>query len=275
MLELKYKEYKTQDFENMNEVAEYLKSQKDLNKYELTHQTSSFYGCGKFEDTLKRLKYGDQVETTRYLDKLKQLEKGLESDEDFKMDVEGFAYDMGAVVSGEPECCINTGAPKTKPYMKIFIDIGYNGGVSADTIANRGVAICQLISNLLSQGYILDIYVIHFIDTFGDGHYAQRIKLTTDYFSISQLAYAGTCEFFRIVSWLLTAIQMKEHSYTGDGRSMPSGTVIKEMKKEGLYIPSGYTDGRFNSCNLEKAIKYVTEIYNAYIEEQKKSEIML
>ena len=274
MLELTYKGYKTQDFENMNEVAEYLKSQSDLNKYDLTHETSSFYGCGKFEDTLKRLKYGDQVETTRYLDKLKQLEKGLESDEDFKMDVEGFAYDMGAVVSGEPECCINSGAPKSKPYLKIFVDIGYCGGVDADIIANRGVAVCQLISNLLSQGYILDIYVIHFIDTYGK-QYAQRIKLTTDYFSISQLAYAGTCEFFRIVSWLLTAIQMKEHSYTGSGCSKPNKTVIEEMKKEGLYIPSGYTDGRFNSCNLEKAIKYVTEIYNAYKKKKKKAEIML
>ena len=68
---------------------------------------------------------------------------------------------------------------------------------------------------------------------------------------------------------------MKEHSYTGSGCSKPNKTVIEEMKKEGLYIPSGYTDNRFNSCNLEKAIKYVTEIYNAYIDEQKKAEIML
>lgn len=265
-------EYKMHDFESMSEIAQYFESIKDLSKYSLTKEStlrakSSFYGVSKFDDIPNRLKYGDEKVTTIYLEKLKQINTEEAKQDEMKMDIEGFAYDMGAVVSGEPECCLNTGYPSIKPHLSIYIDTGYCGSVNPKIIANRGVAILQLISNLISLGYILDIWVIHYITTSDGGLYCQRVKLNTDYLTISQLAFSGTCEYFRVVTWLMTAIQKGSYSYTGSGTSEPAMDVIKELKKDGLYIPSGYTDGRFNICSLEDAQDYVVGIYNDYVKE--------
>jgi hypothetical protein len=264
--------YKIQDFESMNEIANYIQNTPDIDKYALTNKDylrseSAFLGIDSFDKVLDRLRYGDDKMTTMFLNQLATLktEEG-ETKDAFFMDTEGVAYDMGSVVAGEPECCINQGYPESKPYIKIFIDIGYCGGVSPKTISYRGVAVYQLITNLISRGYIVDVYFIHFIDASDGGYYAQTVKLSTDYLVTSQIAFGGTCEFFRIVTWLLTAIQKNSKHYTGNGCSMPSSEVIKSLKKDGLFIPSGYTDGRFNGCNQDEAIKYVTEIYNEYVE---------
>lgn len=265
--------YYIQDFNNMLEVAQYLESQKDLKKYDLTkdYQLSSdadWYGVSTFKDIPDRLKYGDSKITSMYMDKLKQLSNEGEDYTGINMDIEGFAYDMGAVVSGEPECCLNSGFPETKPHLNIFVDIGYCGEVHASIIANRGVAILNLISSLVSQGYLLDIWIVHYIDSSNGKYYSQRVKLSTEFMTIAQLAFAGKSEYFRVVTWLLTAIQRKEYSYTGSGCSQPSKEVIADLKKEGLYIPSGYTDSRFNSCNLKTAMELVQEIFNDYVKEK-------
>lgn len=265
--------YKMQDFNSMSEIANYLEGIEDLNSYDLTkdyklREQAGFFGISSFKDIPDRLKYGDQKVTTMYIDKLKQLKSEGEQNTGINMDIEGFAYDMGAVVSGEPECCLNSGYPETKPHLNIYIDTGYCGSVRPDTIANRGVAILQLISSLISQGYLLDIWIIHYIDVSNGAKCCQRIRLSTEFLTISQLAFAGKCEFFRVVTWLLTAIQIKDKSYTGNGRSQPSSSVISELKKDGLYIPSGYTDGRFNNCSMKQALEYITGIYNEYVKEQ-------
>ena len=267
--------YEVEEYDSMNEVAQYIEETPDINKYSLAdnsylREEGHFLGISKFDDILSRLKFGDEKMTTRYLDTLENLKDNSSIDiSTFCMDIEGVAYDMGAVVAGEPECCINMGAPDTKPYLKIFIDTGYCGAVRPQVITNRGVAIFQLISNLIAKGYILDIYIIHYITVSKSGHqhYAQLIKLSTEYLVTSQIAFGGTCEFFRIVTWLLTAIQIKDKYYTGNGRSMPDKKVIEEFKKEGLYIPSGYTDTRFNDCDLDTAMDLVSKIYNEYAKE--------
>lgn len=265
--------YEMQDFTSMSEIASYLEKQPNLNDYALTSRSrlsedAEFFGVDSFEEIPKRLKYGDEKITMMYLSKLKALKEEGEENTGVKMDIEGFAYDMGAVVSGEPECCLSSGYPQTKPHLNIYIDTGYCGAVAPDIIANRGVAILQLVSNLIAQGYLLDIWIVHYIETSNGGFYCQRVKLSTEFLTISQLAFAGKCEFFRVVTWLLTAIQMQRTSYTGSGKSEPASDVIKALKKDGLYIPSGYTDGRFNYCSVKEAIEYVTEIYNDYIKEQ-------
>lgn len=274
VLNYKGKRYPTQDFESMYEVAQYLENIKDLDRYSLTDEREltaerHFYGISKFDGVLDRLKYGDTETTKTYLDKLKSAQEDGEEINNIHMDIEGFAYDMGAVVSGEPECCVNSGHPTVKPHLNIYIDTGYSGGVSPSVIANRGVAIYQLVSNLLSKGYLLDIWVVHYIDCSNGDSFCQRVKLSTEYLTVSQLAFAGRCEFFRVVTWLLTAIQKKDYRYTGSGKSEPSRSVVEELKKDGLFIPSGYTDGRFNGCSKEQALEYIVEIYNEFVGRQK------
>lgn len=270
MYETKEFEYKAIYFENMQEIESYIKKE-NLKKYELLHEIKDkpeFYGTTDFEKTLTRMKYGNENVTAQYLNDINEMKQEAETNEGYFMDVQGVAYDMGAVVAGEPECCINQGAPSTKPYLKIYIDTGYCGSTTQKTINNRGIAIYMLISTLIAKGYILDVYFVHYITAYDtpNTYYAQNIKLPLENIDISRIAFLGTCEYFRTITWLLTAIQSKCEWYTGNGKSMPSDKVIKHLKKDGLFIPSGYTDSRFNSCSLEEAKQYVTEIYNNYVE---------
>lgn len=269
MREYKDSGYEIQEFNSFGEVAEYLDKTPDLYEYDMTKSSvleKSFHGVSSFDNMLDRLRYGDKVQTQAYIDNLKDLDSYDEIDCGIFRDVEGFAYDMGSVVNGEPECCLNFGSPEPKQSMNIYIDIGYCGGTDVEIINNRGYAIVKLINSLIAKGYILNIYVVHYITCWGDGDYAQLFKVPTDFLTLSTLAYSGTCDFFRVVSWLLTAIQMKQKSYTGDGKSQPNNKIIKAIKERGdLYIPSGYTDGKLNRCSKKEAEKLVIGYYEEYL----------
>ena len=268
--------YPVLHFENVYEITNLLEKEYDnIKKYSILKEIEDekgFYGTNCIEDSIKRLKYGNQKITQDYLDNIKELKRDNgEINDDFFMDIQGFAYDMGAVVAGEPECCLNQGAPKNKPYLKIYIDTGYNGSVSQETINNRGIAIYELINTLYLKGYILDINFIHYEYCYtgkGNIKQAQVYKISTENLVVSQIAFLGSCEFFRAICWLITAMQLKDKKFSGNGQSMPSQSAIKYFEENGLFIPSGYTDSAFNSCSLSEARKLVTEIYNKYTEKQ-------
>ena len=273
MLEYEENNYKIQKFNSLLEAAVYLESLQDLYKYSLTQKSTlgrekSWYGAGSFSEVLDKLRNGDKVQTLEYISNLKELNNFNERDTDFYRDVEGFTYDMYSVVEGEPECCINSGAPEPHKTLEIHIDIGYSGAVKGSTINNRGFAIVNLINTLISKGYILDVYVVHYITTDCGLNCAHLFKINTETLTLSTLAYTTTCSFFRVVSWLLTAIQIKRYDYNGEGCCQPSCSMLKKLKQQNiLYIPSGYTDNRLNSCSKSEAQALVNEYYNSFIKE--------
>lgn len=273
MKEYKEDEYEVQVFDSMSEVADYILSTKDIEDYELTKSSTlsrAFYGKPKtFKNLIDWLKYGQQTQTEAFIDNLKDAGTCIDVNDGIFRDIEGFAYDMGSVVKGEPECCLNTGAPIPRPSLSIFIDTGYCGSVEAETINYRGFAIVKLINTLIAKGYILDIHFVHYIRTDGGcpkRYCAHLFKVNTDFLALSTVGFASTCTFFRCITWLLTAIQNNKKSYDGDGTSRPSSAVIEKLKKKGLYIPSGYTDSFFDDCSKEGAEERIVEIFNKWAE---------
>ena len=274
MLEYEDSGYKIQEFSCFAEVANYIENTPYINEYNMVKPgklRTSFHGVNSFDGMLDRIRFGDKVQTEFFIKEIKAPNDESDCNTGVFMDIEGFAYDMGSVINGEPECCVNFGSPETKPSLNIYIDIGYCGKTDVKTINYRGIAITKLINSLLAKGYILNVYVVHYITTeekTENGRmYAQLFKIPTDYLTISTIAYSCTCDFFRVVTWLLTAIQMKLKSYTGQGKSMPERSILDAIKKRGdLYIPSGYTDGRFNYCSKEEAEKLVFDCYEKYCE---------
>lgn len=273
MKEYKEDEYEVQVFNSMSEVADHILSTEDIEDYELTKSRTlsrDFYGKPKsFKNLIDWLRYGQETQTEAFIDNLKDAGTSIDVNDGIFRDIEGFAYDMGSVVKGEPECCLNTGAPSPRPSLSIFIDTGYCGGVEAETINYRGFAIVKLINTLIAKGYLLDIHFVHYITTGGGcskSYCAHLFKVNTDFLALSTIGFASTCTFFRCITWLLTAIQNCNKDYEGDGCSRPSSDVIKKLKKKGLFIPSGYTDGFFESCSKEDAEKRIVEIFNKWAE---------
>lgn len=272
MIEYKDGDYEVQAFSCLSEVADYLEKTKDLKKYSLTKSSTlgeGFYGVRNFSGILPCLREGKQAQTEVFIKNLKDAGTTIDVNEGIFRDVEGFAYDMGSVVDGTPECCLNSGSPVVKKGINIYIDVGYSGSVEPETIDYRGFAIVKLLNTLIAEGYLLNVNIIHFITAKGR-YLAQTFKINTDILDLSSIGFAGTCEFFRVVTWLLTAIQLEDKSYEGDGRSKPEQSILDSIKDRGdLYIPSGYTDSAFNDCSKEGAEKRVIEIFNKWLERNK------
>lgn len=268
--------YKIQEFDSLSEVASYLEEIPNLKDYVLTqskHLKSNpkFYGITNFDDVFDRLRYGDKVQTENFINNLKDLESYDDLDVGIFRDIEGFAYDMGSVVNGEPECCLNFGSPEAKPSLKMYIDIAYCWRASVEDINNRGLAIVKLINTLIAKGYILDVYLLHHVEVHEwcepEEYFAQQIKIDTNFLTLANIAYAGTCDFFRVVCLLLTAILKKDKKYHGDdSKSNASDDFVKNIKARGdLYIPSGYGDDELYDCSKEKAEELVIGYYEDYV----------
>ena len=261
--------YKIQEFNSFDEVANYLEQIPDLYEYDMTKSSEldkSFHGVSSFDNILDRLRYGDKVQTETFKKELKDLDSYEELDVGIFRDVEGFAYDMGSVVNGEPECCLNFGSPEPTQTVNIYIDLGYAGHTSSESINNRGYAIVKLINSLIAKGYILNVFAIRFADCSYGGKYAQVIRVPTEILTLAVVGYSCTCDFYRVVTWLLTAIHKEDKHYTGRSRSELGEDIIETIKQRGdLYIGGGYTDYRFRHCSKEEAEEIIMEYYNEFL----------
>ena len=112
MKEYKEDEYEVQVFNSMSEVADHILSTEDIEDYELTKSRTlsrDFYGKPKsFKNLIDWLRYGQETQTEAFIDNLKDAGTSIDVNDGIFRDIEGFAYDMGSVVKGEPECCLNT-----------------------------------------------------------------------------------------------------------------------------------------------------------------------
>ena len=272
MREYKADGYSIREFDSLCEVANFLEHTPDLYKYTMTqrdtlNRENDFFGVTSFDGILDRVRYGDKTQTENFINELKDLDSYDELDTGIFRDVEGFAYDMGSVVNGEPECCLNFGSPEEKRTLTIYVDLAYAGIASSKDINNRGFAIVKLINTLIAKGYILNLYVFEHSVTDDGGKYVEQIKIDTSTLAISNIAYVCKCEFFRVVTWLLTAIHMKDKRYHGDSTAdVPNPYIDGIRKRGGLYIAGGYGDHRLYHCHKEEAEEIIMEYYNKFVE---------
>ena len=103
----------TKTFDNLYEYREFAEKCAKEENYSIVSRVkreagrNDFYGNLKFEDTIEAMKYGIKDYTSYFLENIADTTSEEYGGQGIFMDIEGFAYDMGAVVSGEPECCIN------------------------------------------------------------------------------------------------------------------------------------------------------------------------
>jgi len=250
------------EFNGMVDHVEFLESNNGSRHHHLKAMAreGDFFGCDNYEELITKMKYGDSKATASLLDKLKSSQVYSDIDNGVKMDIDGFAYDMGSVVSGEPECCLSSGSPQAKPYIKIFVDQGYSGHTDVDVINNRSVGIVNLVTSLQTMGYVVELVV---------GNYERGTKiygftkLSTDSLCVSQIAVATSPYYWRCGSWMTTMMLGKT---TDTGHSLMDYSDIEAMEKEGwFYIGGGYTDSKMNSLSTgDDGTEYITELFNKY-----------
>lgn len=264
--------YLVEEFSSLIQMYEYIKAHEHDKDWEYACSGSGFSGSSKsWEEIKQMLLYGDQQLTDFYLKELPLPEYGTDTSSGVRMDIQGCGYDMGAVVSGEPECCIAMDSPSVKECLDIYVDIGYSGGVGAEVISRRGVSIIKLITQLVSQGVVVNFHLAHYTKTFGRD-LATVITLPTDTLAVSQIAFICSPTFFRTISWLLNEIRTGKVGAGGSGRSEINSKKIKEIEDSGgFYIPGGYIDSGWNRVkNQKEADEKLLRMYEEFVTDQKK-----
>lgn len=271
------KEIRCIEFEDLQEEKKYIEEPIKNNKWEIIDEIRDnsrrdFFGGSTLEETLQALDYGLKSYTDYFLENINEYTKTTNEDNGLYMDIEGFAYDMGSVVEGVPECCITAGMPTPVPIIKIMVDITFAGCVEAKIIMNRGVAITNLINTLLAKKNIVELSFVDF-NTQCDMNTLIKTNVDTTTLPISTIAMLCSPQFFRQVSWIATDELRQKESTLGRGRSEMLKCIAKKIEEENiLFIGGSYTDplgvdyGRYDS--IAEANKYITELYNNFCVKQ-------
>ena len=215
-------------------------------------------GC-TIAQVMERLKYGNPEYTQAFLDGIEDEGLYAEDNTGIGMDVEGVAYDMGAVVEDVPECCLTHGYPEPHRMLKMCVDITFDCSIDTGTIRRRGVAIVNLINTLIQMGYILDVDIMYIHDSHnlvGGRNMYEFFKLNTQTQCISEVAFYMTPEFMRVLCFAITEIHEGrlggDIEIGGDARGEIEKDFLKAMQEEGTFFIGGsYNDRDMRNLNTQ------------------------
>ena len=268
------KKIKAIDFDNLNEQLLYIQKpikDKTYSVIDQVKQEDNFYGIHTLDQSLQGMKYGFDNDTNYFLDNIAQVQNDDGLTGGIHVDVEGFAYDMGSVVEGIPECCLNSNLPTPTPSVTIMVDIAFSWCVSARAISNRGIAITNLINTLLLNGYIVDLYLLRYNSQY-DLDIMYTVKIDTTNLSIANIAYVCTPEYFRKIGWITTDVLREKESESGRGQSKILPFMLNKIKKEKIFFIGGdYSDSNITSHldSVKNANNYILETFKKYCNENK------
>lgn len=273
-------------FDNNVDFYEYIKKREPEKKwYHIKEhgKGDSWSGGVTYEETMNELLFGNKEITYQFLEGLKNLGQERETNTGIFMNTEGFAYDMGAVVSGEPECCVDMKAPESKKSLTILMDYTAPYYVDSSMLVRRGLAVANLIYTLIEKGYIIDLNVcacleLHYTGTMLNGDEVRKhmmsINVPTDMLSLGTIGFYTSVEFFRILYILSEEMLLN----AGDDAGHSVGTDDRDdyMLQENVFlIPNCYMDSRGKNLRTQKeANDYVKLLFKEYCETHNLTEEM-
>lgn len=269
--------YTIEEFDSLVQMKEWLDASPLDSKFTRNRQSSLGFsdGAPTYNEEKERLIFGNPKITGSLANTLS--DSGLSftnSLAGISMGVEGTVYDMGAVLSGVPECCIVMDNPSESKVIDIYVDIGYCGGTEVKTINYRTAAIIGLINQLMLQKVIVNFHLAHYNSVGGGYKLGTIITIKGNEGLVSQLGYLCSSSFFRELSWNLNEIRCGMNG--AYGRSQPSRDIINSIEKEGgFYIAGGYNDSFWNNVkSKEEAVEYLQSKYNEWLSQQNRKELV-
>ena len=232
---------------------------------------NTWWGTHSLSETVNGMSYGFDNSTQYFLENVERTKYNVDKNDGLYMTENGNIYDMGSVVSGVPECCLDFGVPNPAPYIKIMIDITFPCNFSEKEIYNRGLAILTLIQTLIICGCIIDLYMFE-LNIQSDKTIMYTNKFDVQNLSIANLAFLCSPEYFRRIGFITTECIREKESEWGCGNSCLPQFIIDKLKRDKIfYIGGGYTDNELskNLTNIEDTMKCLLEKFNNFCIENK------
>lgn len=174
-------------FDGLLDFAEYADgvSKQNFSKNNMENRWSG----GTFEDAMRHARTGNPELVKNLFEDVRILEGLLEEDGLMTVrDVIGDYFDVGEVISGEPECWRREEYALQKPVIPVFASFGMNGRIDKDVIMNRGAAIVALVDSLEKQGFIIDLH-LESSTRYAMTRYYDSIKIKTDPIDLDAMAF--------------------------------------------------------------------------------------
>jgi hypothetical protein len=225
------------DFENILEFANFANEIPDTN-YSKDRDDEEWCG-GTFEDAMTQAKTGNPELCNKLFDDVRVLEALIEEDKIGEIrDVTGEYFDVGDVISGEPECWRRDEYGEQKPVIPIYASFGMNAGISPETIFHRGAAIVAMIDELESNGFTVDLY-LEKGTTYRNVTYHYFIKVKTDPIDLDTVAFIlanPLCQ--RRLSFAVLEKLTEEDYCSGYGvsKNLPSERILQDTDLSGFYF---------------------------------------
>lgn len=113
---------------------------------------------------------------------LNAVTPALVQDAGWGWDVTGASYDVGELLTGNPECWLSQSQMASKPCVTIAANVVSSSGVPAEMLELRGAAVVALTMALQSSGYAVRVLMVEgALEAYGESRSVyQRVCLTDD-----------------------------------------------------------------------------------------------
>lgn len=198
-------------------------------------------------------------------DKLERIENHVKYEPaNYYWDVTGLSFDIGTVMTGEPECWLEQDMEPRKKMFRIHVNPSSNGDTTVEQLMNRGAAVVALVNLLQSDPnniVELDIYRVN-----STGTYVVRMGLGP--IDLDALAFCmAHPSYNRRLMFAITEKQAK-FRYSGNYGSSVDGmehqTEAISTDEDGttiIYIPRGIDDGNMTTFNtIEGSAQWVNRM---------------
>lgn len=161
---------------------------------------------------------------------------------DVNYEVHGHVVDIARFVEGEPECWqqfdpVRVESPSPK-FMRVVVNIGASGGVSAQTILARGAALCALVDLLEMAGVRCEVAVVDAVATSGKW-YCQTVlvKPFEQPLDLPRVAYAiGHPSVLRVHTFRLYERMGVEDSYEWRSVGYGAPADVPDEQRGDIYV---------------------------------------
>lgn len=156
-----------------NAVPEYYHS------HDSSDRRNQFCG-GSFEDAVRQASTGNPELVSRMFEGVNALSSALERESPGEIrDVTGEYFDVADFLSGEPECFRRSEFVERKPVVPVYASFSMDYRVSNEIIRNRGCAIIALCDELSRSGCIVDLHLVHVVESGAADREIFRDKIAT------------------------------------------------------------------------------------------------
>lgn len=227
---------------------------------------SDFWGEDYLEESIEKIRLGFPRDIEAFVGEEEFLNPAIK-DNSFKISEEGFSYDMGSFVSGDPECCIEAFQDKPKKEINLTFSTSAPGYVSSQKLRMRAYSVLKMYQYLVDNGYIVNLRWINYSDVHPyTGDRTDKLIFTVvdipvTYDLLSIMSAICTVGWFRGIGFMYSPLVSGYHdedgSFTSDRthRFKPLAHCLSEINvehKQVFHMNDFYQDSELSSLSTQE-----------------------